>query len=227
MTGEFATVLRNATWEVTRLRRSQRIWLLLIPAVAGPIGSAIADLYLRVPSPGTAEVLGLLITGGLAALVVLDLTALAVGEDLALRTHFLTFPLPQSRVAALAGRLVVVVGGALGVYGLGAIAVTGLAQYLVAASPTAPAPILAPGHLAVGLAGLLVFLGGVAAAGAIVTRTVAQGLVAGVLAGVLVAGVASMFLIQGRLTPLFPVALAVAGLAGLGWSLVQYGRIES
>ena len=227
MSGEFAALAHNARWEVTRLLRSKRIWLLLIPVVAGPVGSGIADLYLRVPSAGTAEVLGLLITAGLASLVVLDLTALAVGEDLALRTHYLTFALPQPRVAALAGRLAVVVGGTLAVYGVGAVAVGGLANALVAPSSTAPAPILVPLHLAVGIVGLLVFLGGVTAAAGVVTRSASQALVAGILAGVVAAGIGSLFLIEGRLTTLFPWALAAAGLVGFAWCLVQYGRIES
>ncbi|HLM90722.1 MAG TPA: hypothetical protein VK424_01520 [Thermoplasmata archaeon] len=227
MSGEFAALAHNARWEATRLRRSKRIWLLLIPVVAGPVGSGIADLYLQVPSAGTAEVLGLLITAGLASLVVLDLTALAVGEDLALRTHYLTFALPQPRVAALAGRLAVVVGGTLAAYGVGAVAVGGLANALVAPASAAPTPILVPLHLAVGILGLLVFLGGVTAAAGIVTRSASQALVAGILAGVVAAGVGSLFLIEGRLTTLFPWALAAAGLVGFAGCLVQYGRIES
>ena len=226
MSGEIAALAHNARWEVTRLRRSRRIWLLLIPVVAGPIGSGIADLYLHVPSAGTAEVLGLLITAGLGALVVLDLTALAVGEDLALRTHYLTFALPQPRGSALAGRLGVVVGGALAAYGVGALGVGWLARALVPTSPSAPAPILVPAHLALGLLGLLVFLGGVTATAGVLTRSASQALVAGVLAGVLAAGLGSQFLIEGRLTALFPEALAAAGLVGFAWCLVQYGRLE-
>src|ERR1700683_2321963 len=151
MSSECPASLNNARWEVTRLRRSRRIWLLLIPAVAGPIGSTVADLYLHIPSPGTAAVLGLLITAGLAALVVLDLTALAVGEDLALRTQFLTFALPQRRVSALAGRLGLVVGGTLAVYGVGAALVSSLSATLIAASPSAPASLLMPAPLAIRL----------------------------------------------------------------------------
>jgi hypothetical protein len=226
VTGDLAALESNAWWEVTRLRRSRRVWLLLIPVVAGPIGSGIADLYLRVPSSGTAEVLGLLITAGLASLVVLDLTALAVGEDLALRTHYLTFALPQPRVSALAGRLAVVVGGALGGYGIGAIGVAGLAGALVSTSSTAPAPILVPAHLALGVLGLLVFLGGVTSAAGIVTRSASQALVAGVLAAVVVAGIGALFLVEGRLTMVFPEVLAAAGLVGFAWCLLQYGRIE-
>ncbi|MGP8077699.1 MAG: hypothetical protein ACLQD8_00845 [Thermoplasmata archaeon] len=226
MSGEVAALVDNARWEVIRLRRSRRIWLLLIPIIAGPIGSAIADLYLRVPSPGTAAVLGLLITAGLAALVVLDLTALAVGEDLALKTHYLTFALPQSRAGALAGRLGVVVGGTIAVYGVGAVAVVELARVLVSTSSTAPTPILVPAHLAVGLLGLLVFLGGITAAAGVVTRSASQALVAGILGGVVAAGVGSMFLIETRLTWLFPEALVLSGLAGFTWCIVQYGRIE-
>ncbi|MGA8664172.1 MAG: hypothetical protein WB809_03775 [Thermoplasmata archaeon] len=226
MSSLWGALAHNAQWEVTRLRRSQRIWLLLIPVVAGPVGSAIADLYLRVPSTATAQVLGLLITAGLAALVVLDLTALAVGEDLALRTHYLTFALPQPRVPALAGRLAVVLGGTLAVYGVGALAVGVLANVLVSTSPTAASPILVPFHLAVGILGLLVFLGGITAAAGVVTRSASQALVAGILAGVVAAGIGSLFLIEGQLTALFPVALAAAGLVGLAACLVEYGRIE-
>ncbi|MGA8092048.1 MAG: hypothetical protein WB984_06090 [Thermoplasmata archaeon] len=226
MSGEVAALVDNARWEVTRLRRSRRIWLLLIPVIAGPIGSGIADLYLRVPSSGTADVLGLLITAGLASLVVLDLTALAVGEDLALRTHYLTFTLPQSRVGALAGRLGVVVGGTLVVYGAGALGVEWLATTLVSTSSTAPAPILIPAHLALGMLGLLMFLGGVTSAAGVVTRSASQALVAGILAGVVAAGVGSMFLVEGRLTTLFPEVLAAAGLIGFAWCLLQYGRLE-
>jgi ABC-type transport system involved in multi-copper enzyme maturation permease subunit len=219
--------LDNARWELTRLRRSRRVWLLLIPVVAGPIGSAIADVYLRVPSSGTAEVLGLLITGGLAALVVLDLTALAVGEDLALRTHYLSFALPQPRGSALAGRLTVVVGGSLGAYSLGGLAVLWLAAALVGNSSSAPPPILEPAHLALGMLGLLLFLGGIAGAAGVVTRSAAQALVAGVLGGVVAAGLGSLFLVQGRLTVVFPVALAIAGFAGLAGCVYGYGQIET
>jgi len=226
VTGGVDALIRNARWEITRLHRSRRVWLLLIPVVAGPIGSGIADVYLRVPSSGTAEVLGLLITAGLAALVVLDLVALAVGEDLALRTHYLTFTLPQPRASALAGRLGVVIGATLLVYVAGAIAVAGLANTLVSTSPTAAAPILVPGHLEVGLVGLLVFLGGITAAAGVVTRSASQALVAGVLAGVVAAGIGSTFLIEGRLTWLFPLALAAAGLIGFVVCVIQYARIE-
>jgi hypothetical protein len=216
----------NARWELTRLRRSRRIWLLLIPAVAGPIGSAVADLYLHVPSPGTAGVLGLLITGGLASLVLLDLTALSVGEDLGLRAQYVTFTLPQSRVSALVGRLAVVLSGSLALYGVGAFLVLTFAGLLVPTSSGAPVPILDPERLAVGQLGLLVFLGGVTAAAATVTRSASQALVAGVLAGVVVAGLGSLFLLEGRLTELFPVGLAAAGVAGFGWCGVQYARLD-
>jgi len=222
-----AALVRNGHWELTRLRRSRRIWLLLIPAAAGPVGSTVADLYLRVPSAGTAQVLGLLITTGLAALVILDLVALAVGEDLALRSHYLTFALPQPRVSALAGRIGVVLAGSLASYTVGALAVLALAAALVPTATGASPPILSPTHLAIGSAALLVFLGGVTAAAASVTRSASQALVAGVLAGVVVAGLASLFLLQGRLTEWFPLALTVGAIAGFGWSLGEYARIDS
>jgi hypothetical protein len=223
---ELAAVGRNALWELTRLRRSRRGWLLVIPIVAGPVGSAIADLYLHVPSPATAEVLGLLITAGLAALVTLDLTALAVGEDLALRTQYLTFALPQSRAGALLGRLIVVVGGTIGAFALATVAVFGSAQVLVPLTLGAPAPLLVPTHLAVGLLGLLLFLGGVTAAAGVVTRSAAQALVAGILAGVVAVGAGTLFLLQRQLTDAFPVALGIVGMAGFAWCLVTYARME-
>jgi hypothetical protein len=226
MTGRAAAFVGNAAWELTRLRRSRRIWLLLIPAVAGPVGSGVADWYLRVPSAETAAVLGLLITAGLAALVVLDLTALAVGEDLAVRAHYLTFPLPQDRPSSLAGRLALVVGGSIASYSLGALAVVVLANSLVGASPGALPPIVPPLHLAVGNVGLLLFLSGVTASAATVTRSASQALVAGVLAGVVAAGVGSLFLLEHRLTASFPEGLALAGVVGLSASLVLYGRLE-
>jgi hypothetical protein len=226
VTNPFIVLGHNAGWEITRLRRSRRIWLLLIPAIAGPIGSTIADLYLRVPSPGTAAVLGLLIASGLSALVVLDLTALAVGEDLTLRTHYLTFALPQSRVSALAGRLGIVLSGTLASYGIGALAIVWLASSIVPSPVMTSPPILVPAHLAFGAIGLLVFLTGITAAAGTVTRSASQALVAGVLGGVLAAGLGSLFLIQGRLTWLFPVALAFAGVVGVAWCLSQYSRLE-
>lgn len=227
MNPALATFGTNARWEWTRLRRSRRVWLLTIPPTAGPVGSIVADLYLRVPSAGTAAVLGLLITAGLAALVVLDLTALAVGEDLALRSEYLTFALPQPRSPALLGRIGVVVGGTLAAYAGGAVLVGTLADALVAPSPAARAPILIPSHLAVGLVGLLAFLGGVTAAAGVVTRSSAQALVAGVLAGVVALGVGSWFLLERSLSPWFPVVLGLAGILGFGICLVLYERLDA
>jgi hypothetical protein len=224
---DLLAVQNNARWEVTRLRRSRRIWLLLIPVVASPIGSSIADLYLHVPSPGTAQVLGILVTGGLAALVLLDLTALAVGEDLVLRTHYLTFALPQSRTGALVGRLAVVIGGSLAAYAIGSAAVVVLASRLVPTAPTAIAPVFPPAHLAFAMLGVLLGLGGVTAAAGAITRDAASALVAGVLTGVVMAGVASYLLLEGWLTVTFPVALAVAGVLGLVIALDTYRRLDA
>ncbi len=227
MSGVAGTLRNNAGWELTRLRRSRRLWLLFIPVVAGPLGSSIANLLLKVPSVATAQVLGLLITGGLGALVMLDLVALAVGEDLALRTHFLTFVLPQGRASALGGRLLLVTAGSLGAYGLGGAGAWWLAALLVTNQAGAAPPILVASHLYLGLYALLLFLGGVAAVGSVVTRSSAQGLVAGVLAGVVTAGGASFLLLQHQLTVEFPIGLALAGVASLGGAVVQYGRIDA
>jgi hypothetical protein len=224
MSGGLETFRLNAGWELTRLRRSQRIWLLLIPPVAAPIGSAIADLYLRIPSVATARILGLLIAGGLAGLILLDLVALAVGEDLTLRAHVTFFALPQGRRALLAGRLAVVLAGTLGAYALAAGGVWFASGALV--TPTSLLqPIFDPGHLALAIPGFLVFLAGVTAAGAVYTRTAAQGLVAGVLAGVVVAGLTGYLLDLHEATALFPVLLAVAGAGAIGWTIEEYPKL--
>jgi hypothetical protein len=219
------TLFKNAAWEVTRLRRSRRIWLLCVPIVAGPVGSAAADLYLKVPSVATAQVLGLLITGGLSALIVLDLTALAVGEDLGLRTYLLTFTLPQGHASALSGRLLIVTGSALASFALGAGGAWWVAGVFVHTQSAIP-PILNPLHLFIGLFGLLAFLGGVVAAAATITRSSSQALVAGVLAGVLAAGIASSFLIQHQLGPAFPIILGSVGVVGWSLALIEFNRMN-
>jgi hypothetical protein len=216
----------NARWEMVRLRRSQRIYLALIPPIAGPVGSAVADLYLKIPSTATALILGLIITGGLAGLVLLDLTALAVGEDLGLRAHWTFFTLPQRRTSLLAGRLGLVLALGLGAYAIGAIAVWSLGGALVSAAPS-NAPIFDPGHLAWAIPAFLVFLAGVTAAAAVYSKTSAQALVAGVLAGVVGAGVTGDLLFQGQLTVLFPLLLLAAGLGALAWSLYTYPRLAA
>ncbi|MCI4360633.1 MAG: hypothetical protein L3J91_02935, partial [Thermoplasmata archaeon] len=187
----------------------------------GPIGSAIADLYLQIPSRATAQVLGLLIAGGLAGLILLDLVALAVGEDLTLRAHVTFFALPQSRVGLVVGRLTVVLGGTLGAYALSAIGVWYAAAALVAPS-TRYVSIFDPFHLALAIPAFLLLLAGVTAAGAVFTKTSSQGLVAGVLAGVVIAGVTGYLLALHELTWLYPVALGFAGAGALGWAIGRY-----
>jgi hypothetical protein len=186
----------------------------------------VADVYLKIPSQGTALVLGLLITGGLAGLVLLDLVALAVGEDLALRAHLTFFTLPQGRPAMLGGRLFVAFGGPLVAFGLGAGAVWALGGALVTAQPGA-LPIFDPSHLALAIVAFLVFLGGVTSAAAVFSRTSSQGLVAGVLAGVVVAGLTGYLLVAHELTEIFPVGLTAAGFAAVAWTLYQYSSLES
>jgi hypothetical protein len=215
------TAVLNAQWELTRWRRSQRGWLLLIPPVAGPVGSTIADLYLHVPSQATAQILGLLIAGGLAGLILLDLVPLSVGEDLALRAHVTFFSLPQSRRALLSGRLGLVLAATMASYGLSAAGVWFASTSLVAPDLTLM-PILDPFHLALAIPAFLLFLAGVTAAGAVFTRTSSQGLVAGVLAGVVIAGVTGYLLALDELTALFPILLGLAGVGALGWALWQY-----
>lgn len=224
MTSAANAVRENARWEVVGLRRSQRIWLLVIPPIAGPIGSAIAVLYLRVPSVGTAEVLGLLITAGLAALILLDLTALAVGEDLARRAHLLFFTLPQDRWALLTGRLLVAIGGPIGAFALGAGVIGLLSGSLV--NGAAAGPILFdPVHLFVGLLALLLFLAGVTVAASVITRTSSEALVAGVLAGVVIAGGTGYLEFERDLSMLYPVLLAVAGTGTIAWGIWRYAQL--
>lgn len=227
MTRDLAAAATNIRWEFTRWRRSRRIWLLVIPPVAGPLGSAIADLFLRVPSVGTAEILGLLITGGLSGLVILDLSALAVGEELATREYLITLSLPQRRSAALVGRLTLPIVGPVAAYGAGAALVFLLAPVTVTVDPLAAGPLFVPTHLGLALVALLLFLGGVAAAAAAVTRSAAQGLVAGVLGGVLVAGLVSLQVFQRQVTWLSPTLVAVSGLAALAFAVRTYASLEA
>ncbi|MCI4335673.1 MAG: hypothetical protein L3K17_00540 [Thermoplasmata archaeon] len=226
MSGAVATFRANARWEFRRWRRSQRGWLLLIPPIAGPVGSAIADLYLKIPSVATAEILGLLITGGLGGMIVLDLTALAVGEEIGLRAHLTSFALPQSRSAAVVGRLALSVGGPVAMYALGALLVLRVTPGLVTPSGIPPAPLFAPAALALAILALLLFLGGAAAAAAAVTRSAAQALVAGVLAGVVVAGVVGLLVFQHQISFRFPAGLAVAGAAALAIGAWRYSELE-
>ena len=222
MTGAAGTVRTNLFWELRRLRRSQRIYLLLIPPVAGPVGSAIADLYLKVPSVATAQILGLLVTAGLAGLILLDLTALAVGEDLVRRAHLATFALPQDPRWAMAGRLLVATGAPIGAYLIGAAAVWQLGGALLAPTPLPTVPLFDPGHLFWAIPGLLLALAGVTAAGAVVTRSSSEAIVAGVLAGVVVAGGVGYLVAQHQVTALDPVLLGLAGVGALAASALKY-----
>lgn len=216
------TLRLNAAWEVTRLRRSRRIWLLLIPPVAGPVGSAIADVYLRIPSAATATILGLLVTAGLAGLILLDLTALAVGEELAGGLQGALFPLPQDRRAALAGRLLPAVGGPMLGYGVGAGAIWAIGGALVTPAAYAAAPLFAPAHLLIAIPGLLLALAGVTAAGAAVTRHPSEAIVAGVLAGVVIAGGVGYLVFEREISLVLPAVLAIAGAASLGFAILRY-----
>lgn len=212
-------------WELRRLVRSRRIWLLTIPPVAGPVGSAIADVLLRIPSTATAEVLGLLVTGGLAGLILLDLTALAVGEDLVRGAYLSLRALPQDGRTALAGRLLVAAGAPIVAFLLGGGILFALGGAAVAPSTEVVRPLFAPEHLFVAVPALLVALAGVTAAGAVVTRSASEAIVAGVLAGVVIAGGVAYLLVFREVSELVPVALAVAGLGALAFAVVEYPAI--
>jgi hypothetical protein len=225
MTDTLGALRANARWEIVRLRRSRRIWLLVIPVIAGPIGSAVADLYLKVPSAATAVILGGLVTAGLAGLVLLDLTALATGEDLARRSQLFYFALPQPRSPMLAGRLLVVVGGSLATYAAGASVIWFVAGTFTDPSSLARPPLFIPAHLLWAIPGLLLFLAGVVAAAAVVTRSASEAIVAGILAGVVVAAGSGYLVSQGTMDAWFPVGLALAGLGALGWATLQYPQL--
>lgn len=226
MSGRRNDLVANARWEYVRLLRSRRIWLLLIPPVAAPLGSAISDLVLGIPTVATARILGLLIAGGLGALVLLDLTALAVGEDLVRRAHLTSFPLPQDRRAALTGRLLLPVGGSLVAYLVGATGVWVLAGAIVHDRPGALPPLFLPDHLALAVLALLVFLAGVTALGAALTRSSSEALVSGILAAVLAAGGTGYLTFQHALTAAFPVLLGAAGGVALVVAVGRYPDLE-
>ena len=227
MSAAVPTLSVNLRWELLRLVRSQRIWLLVIPPVAGPIGSVVADLYLRIPSAATAEILGLLVTAGLAALVLLDLVALAVGEDLVRRAHLSTFVLPQDRRWALGGRLLVAVGGPMGGFALGGLLILGLGGAFVSPSPTSVAPLFPPAHLFLAVPGLLLALAGVTAAASVITRSASEGIVAGVLAGVVVAGVIAALVVRSEVGMWVPAALALGGIGALVGTCGRYATLSA
>ena len=217
----------NLRWEALRWLRSQRLFLLTIPVVAGPIGSALAFLYFHVPDRSTALILGIFVTGGLSAIVVLDLASLMVGEDLSRRANLFHFTLPEPRWTILGGRLVLVLGAGLGAYAAGAAVVWGLASLLVPSPSGAPPPLLDPMHLAEGVAALLLLLGAATVTASILTRSASEALVAGVLSAVVVAAATGYLLLQGQLTMVLPLVLLLSALIAVGWSLVAYGRLES
>lgn len=220
-----SAVLANCRWEIMRLIRSQRIFLLSIPPVAGPIGSAIAFLYFHVQSHEAALVLGLIVTAGLGTLVMLDLAALSAGEELSRKAHFTMFTLPQERWAMLSGRIIVVFGSSITVFSAGAALIFVLSSALV---PGGSSTItLNPIHMFEGLAVMLVFLGAVALTASIITRSSSEALVAGILSAVVTVALAGYFLLKGELTMLFPAVLGLASVAAFGWSFYSYSVLES
>jgi hypothetical protein len=225
MSGIAATIRASARGELRGLLRSRRAALLAIPPVAGPLGSLIADRYLQVPTASLALVLGLLIAGGLAAMVLLDLVALAAGEELARDAHLLFFSLPEPRGAQLAGRLLVAAGAPLLSFG----AAAGLVDALSAAGWTGASgggiALFDPGHLFLGVLALLLLLAGVTSAAAVIGRGPAAGIVAGVLAGVLVAAVVTYMLVMRTLGMYVPATLALAGVVALGAASDRYARL--
>lgn len=217
----------NVRLELDRLVRSQRIFLLIIAPVAGPIGSAIAFVYFDVGLVSLAQILGLFVTGGLGGMVLIDLCALTVGEDLSRRSHLTILTLPQPRASVLAGRLLVSLGAPLLAFLLGGVEVYYLAGVLVHNVPGTPGLGIDPLHLLEAMALLLFFLGAIAVAASMVTRNASGPLVVGILGGVVAAAGAFYFLHEGEITMLYPGALGLVGVGALGWSAYQYEALDS
>ncbi len=220
--GGFSASLR---WEVTRWVRSRRVFLLTIPVVAGPIGSLFSFLYLKVGSSATAGLLGILVVGALSGLVVLDLSALSIGEELSRRSHGPLLLLPVRRSALYAGRATAVLGGSLSVYGVGALGVLYLADRLVPGSGE-NALGLNPVHVALGMLALLFLLGAVAFVAALVTGSASEALGLGILAGFSVSVLLVYLLLERALTLAVPAGLALAGAATLLLGLRTYLRMD-
>ncbi len=212
-------------WEVIRWVRSRRVFLLAVPVVAGPVGSLLAFLYLKVPSSDTAGLLGVLVVGALSGLVVLDLCALSIGEELSRRSHGPLLLLPVRRSALYAGRATAVLGATLGAYGIGALEVLELAHLLV---PGSGSQVLAlePVHVALGMLAFLFLLGAVAFVAALVTGSASEALGLGVLAGFSVSVLLVYLLLERALTLAVPAGLAVAGAATLLLGLRTYVRMD-
>lgn len=219
------SLVANLRWELLRLWRSQRIFLLLIPPIAGPVGSAIAFLYLHVASQGIALLLGLFVTGGLGGMIVIDYSALTLGEELVRRAELTEFTLPQSRGSLLAGRLVVVFGTSLGSFGVGAAGVWALAG--VFAPGSSSTVLFVPSHLLEALFLLLFFLGAITLCASTITRSASESLVAGILGGVLTAGLAFYFVYERTITMWYPAALGVAGAVALALAWVRYDALDA
>lgn len=227
-------LVASLRWELLRLQRSRRIFLLVIPPIAGPIGSALAFLYFGHTSPNgavlthpTALVLGLIVTGGLSGMVLIDLAALSAGEELSRRANLTFFALPQERWEVLGGRLAVDFALSLGAFLLGAAATWEIAGVIVPAHPTDPYGLFDPFHLLVALVALLAFLGAIGVAASIFTRSASEAIVAAVLAGVTTAGVAAYLVFEHQVSMAFPAALALAAAVCLGWSFYQYELVDA
>lgn len=229
-----SALVANARWEVLRWVRSRRIFLLVIPLIAGPIGSALAFLYFRhvqangtVLTNGTALLLGLFVTGGLSAMVTLDLAALSEGEELSRRSHLLSLSLPQSRAEVLGGRLMLVLGSTLAIFALAGALVWPIASLVVPVQPTDPAPLFPPFHLYEGILALLFFLGASTVTASIIARSASEALVAGVLAGVVTASAAGYLAYVHQITMVFPAVLVVVGAVALGWAFTRFEALDT
>lgn len=193
----------------------------MIPVVAGPTGSLLADRYLKVGSASTAGLLGILVVGALSGLVVLDLAALSIGEELSRRSHGPLLLLPVRRSAVYAGRATAVLGAPLGAYGLGALLVLFLTDWLIPGN-AGPTIALDPVHTAFGMLALLFFLGSVTFVAALVAGTASEALGLGVLAGFSVSILLVYLLLEHALTLAVPAGLALAGVVTLLFGLRTY-----
>lgn len=195
--------------------------------VAAPIGSAIAFVYFGVQLVGTARELGLFITAGLAGMIVIDLCALTVGEELSRKAHLTSFTLPQGRAGILGGRLLLLLAASLGVFLVGGLEVWALAGVLVHNQAGARPPLLDPLRLFEAMVLLLFFLGAITVCASIITRSASEALVAGILGGVVTAGGAGYFLLEHDISMAFPAALGLAAVAALAVSFERYEKLDS
>ena len=213
------------SWELRRWQRSRRVYLLAVPLVAGPVGSLVADLYLRVGSRGAATVLGLIIVAALAGLILLDLAALALGEELEKGSLANWSLLPIGRPALYLSRLVTGVGIPL-VSFLGGAGLVVLAADLVPAGTPSPALSIGPFPAVLGLAAALFLLGTIAFIAPLWSGSASGALSVGVIGGFALVTLLAYLWLEHTLSWGVVAALVVAGTVAAGVGYRRFFRSE-